>query len=329
MRFIYTTFLFLLLFAGTAFSGNKGVLKFHPNGEFKILQFTDTHINISDKSNLASLDVIKSVTAIEKPDLVVFTGDIVTEENPAEGYRLIAEILAANAIPWAVVFGNHESEKSFTRKELVDLVEKYPGCLNADVGGIAGNSNFILQVLDEGRKAGALLYCMDSNSYSTLKPIVEGYGWFDFSQIEWYRKMSGEFSRQNNGQPLPSLAFFHIPLPEYTQAFNQKKAVIFGVRTEDECSPEVNTGMFTAMLEGGDVMGTFVGHDHLNDYIAVYHNIALAYGRVSKIMKDKEDPLAGGRVIILKQGKRLFDTWIREKGGNKVLQCTYPESFYH
>ena len=85
--------------------------------------------------------------------------------------------------------------------------------------------------------------------------------------------------------------------------------------------------MFTAMLEGEDVMGTFVGHDHLNDYIAVYHHMALAYGRVSKIMKDKEDPMAGGRVIVLKLGKRCFDAWIREKGGKEVHHCSYPESF--
>jgi hypothetical protein len=329
MRFIFTTLLFLLFCAVTAFPENKSLLKFHQNGEFKILQFTDTHISTEKNSNMASLDVIKAVTTIEKPDLVIFTGDIVTEENPAEGYRLISKIMAIAGTPWTIVFGNHESEKGHTRKQLADLVEKSPGCLNADVQTIAGNSNFILQVLDGNKKAGALLYCMDSNSYSNLKPEVDGYGWFDFSQIAWYRQRSSEFTRQNNGKPLPALAFFHIPLPEYTNACFRKDSVIIGVRTEDESAPSINSGMFTAMLECGDVMGTFVGHDHLNDYIALYHNIALAYGRVSKIMKDKEDPLAGGRVIVLKEGKRQFDTWIREKGGEKVLPCSYPASFRH
>lgn len=87
--------------------------------------------------------------------------------------------------------------------------------------------------------------------------------------------------------------------------------------------------MYSAFLEFGDVMGIFVGHDHLNDYITVYHNIALAYGRVSKAMKDAEDPLAGGRVITLKQGKREFDTWIRQMDGKKVLPCSFPASFTH
>ena len=85
--------------------------------------------------------------------------------------------------------------------------------------------------------------------------------------------------------------------------------------------------MFAAMLECGDVMGTFVGHDHINDYIGVQYGIALAYGRVSKVMKDADDPLAGGRVIVMKEGKHEFDTWIRDMNGVKVLECKYPASF--
>jgi hypothetical protein len=178
-----------------------------------------------------------------------------------------------------------------------------------------------------GNKPEALLYCMDSNTYSTLEPVVDGYGWFELDQINWYREMSKSYTSENNGVPLPALAFFHIPLPEYIHAWENKTAPAIGVKNEDECSPEINTGMFSAMLKSGDVMGTFVGHDHINDYIGVYYGMALAYGRVSKVMGDPEDPLAGGRVIVLKEGQRSFDTWIRQIDGKKVLPCTWPDSF--
>lgn len=55
------------------------------------------------------------------------------------------------------------------------------------------------------------------------------------------------------------------------------------------------------MLESGDVMGTFVGHNHINDYIGVQYGIALAYGRITKTIGDPTDPKAGGRVIVLKK----------------------------
>ena len=66
--------LLILMFTSysTAWSQN---LKFHENGEFKIVQFTDVHYNGTDKAKEA-LDCIDSVMTKELPDLVVVTGDI-------------------------------------------------------------------------------------------------------------------------------------------------------------------------------------------------------------------------------------------------------------
>ena len=249
-------------------------LKFGRNGQFKIVQFTDTHIDLIKGANLEVYETIRKVPENEKPDLIMLTGDVITQDDPQQAYLKLSEIFSSFKIPWGMVFGNH-----------------------------------------------------DSNTYSTLKPAVDGYGWFSTSQIDWYRNNSYSFTSANSGKPLPALAFFHIPLPEYTKAWNNKNGKVFGVKNEDECSPELNTGMFAAMVMGGDVMGTFVGHDHINDYIGVLNNVVLAYGRVTKKMKDAADPLAGGRVIVLKEGKREFDTWIREASGTKVLECSYPGSF--
>ena len=305
-------------------------LRFNEAGEFKIVQFTDTHIDLIKGSNLNVFDTIPTVIAVEKPDFVVLTGDIMTQNDPQEGYRRLAGIFEKANIPWAVVFGNHDSESNVSRAALAKFLTTLPFCANTDTGedDVYGHSNFVLPVFGKDDTPAALLYCMDSNSYSTLKPVVDGYGWFDFTQIAWYRDKSREYTLANYGSPLPALAFFHIPLPEYTQAWNNKETPPLGVKNEDECSPDVNSGMFTAMLEAGDIMGTFVGHDHINDYIGVHYGIALAYGRVTKVMPDPgEDPLAGGRVIVLPEGHRRFDTWIRDMKGKRELACTWPDSF--
>lgn len=324
----YYTLIALLIFAFNINAQNNIKLKFNTNGEFKIVQFTDTHIDLENNKNLSVYQTIKKVIQIEKPDFVILTGDNVTQNNPQEAYRRFAEIFEKAKVPWAAVFGNHDSQNNFSREKLAELLHGLPFCKNNDRGDTYGNSNFVLPVHGKSEKVEALLYCLDSNVNSTLDPVVEGYGWFQFSQIDWYLKKSKTFTQRNGGKPLPALAFFHIPLPEYTQAWNNKKFPPIGVKNEDECSPDINTGMFSAMLESGDIMGTFVGHDHINDYIGVYYNIALAYGRVTKIMKDpKEDPLAGGRVIVLKEGQRQFDTWIRDMNGKRELYCNWPDSF--
>jgi len=327
MKNLYLIIFYLLVISFSANAQNKTELKFNENGEFKVVQFTDTHIDFTSNSNLNVYEIMKGVVEIEKPDFVILTGDIITQNNPQDAYQRLEGLFSEAKIPWAMVFGNHDSQSNLSREDLAKLLQNFPMCLNNDKGETVGNSNFVLPVYGKNKKTEALLYCMDSNSYSTLKPTVDGYGWFDFSQVNWYQEKSRNYTLANNGNPLPALAFFHIPLPEYYNAWKNKVNRPIGVKFEDECSPDINTGMFSAMLESGDVMGTFVGHDHINDYIGVHYNIALAYGRVTKVMRGRRDPKAGGRVIVLKEGERSFDTWIRDLNGKKELDCSWPGSF--
>ncbi len=67
--------------------------------------------------------------------------------------------------------------------------------------------------------------------------------------------------------------------PNIMKAVRDENAALRGTRMEEACSPRINTGMFAAMKEAGDVMGVFVGHDHDNDYAVMWKNILLAYGR--------------------------------------------------
>jgi hypothetical protein len=319
--------LFVLGTFGLLYGQKNTTLRFDREGQLKIVQFTDTHIEPKKGNNLDVYATIEKVMASEKPDLVVLTGDVVTEGDPQEAYRKLAAIFEKAKTPWAVIFGNHDSEHNVSRKDVADWVESLPYCINRNDKDSEGYTNFIYPVYGKDNQAAAQLYFMDSNAYSTLKPTVGGWGWFTHRQVTWYRDQSRRLTQSNGGKPFPALAFFHIPLPEYTAAWHNTLNPPIGVRNEDECSPEINTGMFAAMLESGDVMGTFVGHDHINDYIGVHYGIALAYGRVTKTMRSAEDPKAGARVIVLKEGDRRFNTWIREGNGARVLEAAYPDSF--
>jgi hypothetical protein len=113
-----------------------------------------------------------------------------------------------------------------------------------------------------------------------------------------------------------------------------------GMKLKDVYSPELNSGMFLAMLEKGDVMGTFVGHDHANDYIFKYYNIALAYGRFSGNKNTSYSVVINGvrqtrsidfqngvRMIELTEGQRGFDTWIRLDDGTVIDKVRFPDDF--
>lgn len=86
LNFLLLTII-LALFSGFTTSVQNGTaLSFNKNREFKIVQFTDTHINQKDEDISLVLHVLNNVVDDEKPDLVIFTGDIVTENNPQKAF---------------------------------------------------------------------------------------------------------------------------------------------------------------------------------------------------------------------------------------------------
>lgn len=295
-------------------------------GEFKILQFTDTHIDYENGPNDPVFDLVREMVVSEHPDLVMFTGDIIVKKDPFPVYQRFEELFASLQVKWAVVLGNHDEEYGSTRSEIVAMLKKMPHCMTSMKSGIKGASNFTLPLLGDDNRVKAVLYGLDSNSSSAIPDRAGGYDWFGFDQIAWYQKTSAAYKAANGGKPVPSLAFFHIPFTEYNDAWDANPETRVGVKNERVSCPDINTGMFAAMVECNDIMGTFVGHDHVNDYIGVTHNIALAFGRCSGGENAYGELPDGCRVIVLKEGKRAFDTWIHEKGGNIVFKCSYPDS---
>lgn len=315
----------ITLLAGTFCVAQTPELTFNKNGKFKIVQFTDVHFKYENPASAAALERINEVLEAERPDLVVFSGDIVYSKPADKGMRQVLEQASNRKIPFVVTFGNHDDEQGMTRTQLYDLIREIPYNLLPNRGD-ALSPDYVLTVKSSSeKKDAALLYCMDSNAYSPIKEI-EGYGWFTFGQVDWYRQQSAAYTARNNKTPLPAVAFFHIPLPEYNEAAADEKAILRGVRMEKACAPALNTGMFAAMKEGGDVMGTFVGHDHDNDYAVMWKGILLAYGRFTGGNTEYNHLPNGARVIELTEGTRTFDTWIRQKSG--VIDATsYPASY--
>ena len=56
------------------------------------------------------------------------------------------------------------------------------------------------------------------------------------------------------------------------------KTPISGQQQEACSSPSVDSGLFTAFLERGDVKIASVGHDHNNDYCGSWYGVELCYG---------------------------------------------------
>lgn len=299
------------------------ILKFDDKGEFKIAQFTDIHWDESATSNDSTRAIIKNVLETEKPDLAILSGDIVCYEPAAEGWLSIAHIFGESNIPWVVLMGNHDEEQELTRQQIDSLLELQPNYLKLeDVCDKNESGDFYLLVKSsDNKRDAASIYCFNSNSYPNNTQLYGMYDWIHTDQIAWYRENSKTLTKQNGGMSIPSLAYFHIPLPEYKQLL--AKADYYGVSRENRISsPDINSGLFTSFIEMGDVMATFVGHDHANCFIGQLYKIGLSYGRVSGL-RAYGDLERGSRIVKLYEGKRQFDTWIRTNSGESEMYY-YP-----
>lgn len=327
--FIIILFLFLNGISNTTSAKKIPNLKFNQNGKFKIVQFTDIHfIEYHQRKRDSVINIMKTILAAEKPDLVVLTGDIALSDNMKAGWEIITRPMANAKIPWAAVFGNHDPEHGHTNKEIMDFLQTLPyNCSKPGPIKVSGVGNYVLEIKGStGKQVKALLYCLDSHTKTGAKRGSElgEYDWIKFDQIEWYRKTSKKYTKRNNGKPLPALTFFHIPLPEYKIVSNKKTTV--GVKFEKVASPVINSGMFNAFFEEKDVMGVFVGHDHVNNYIGTLNDICLAYGCKTGL-ESYGNLEKGARIIELYEGERKFDSWIHTLNNTKQYFVTYPETF--
>lgn len=297
-------------------------LRLRGDGTLAIVQFTDTHWNNGEAKDLRTRALMERVLEAEKPDFVVFTGDVIDSRrcrDPERSFADAVSVAAESGVPWAAIFGNHDSEGDVTRETLMRAQMALPGCLaSPGPSGLEGVGNFMLPVEQESGGLAAALYFFDSGSYSE-QADVPGYAWVRDRQIAWFREEAAALRTLNGGAPLPSLAFLHIPLPEYRDMWNTR--LCSGHRYEKVGCPPLNSGLFAAMLEAGGVQGVFCGHDHINDYTGEHYGIRLCYGRASGYSTyGRWLYPRGARVIRLRPGKP-FDTWLRLADGRKVAKA--------
>jgi len=289
---------------------------------FTIVQFTDLHWTTGNDADLASRALMERIIDAERPDLVILTGDLISAAacgDPLQAIRDVVSVVEDSRVPWAAVLGNHDSEGGVSREALMEGLLAHRFCVaRRSARGVAGVGNYYLAVLDEQGEPAAALYFLDAGNQSPVAH-VGGYDWIRRDQIQWYVAQSRALTARNGGQPVRALAFFHIPLPEYQDVWED--SVCYGHQFEAVCGPRVNSGLFAAMVEMGDVAGTFVGHDHVNDYWGMRHGIRLCYGRATGYNTyGREGFPRGARIIQLRQGVRPFMSWLRLDDGSVIRE---------
>ena len=305
--------------------------RYGPDGSFKVMQLTDTHYIAGDPRSERALRNVEEMLDTEHPDLVIHTGDIVFGRPDLQSAREILQPIVDRGVPFAVALGNHDSQFGATRDEMFDLILHLPGCVNLPPKeGVYGCSNDVI-TLSGPEGVDRVLYLFDSMDAVILKgeEEIHSYDYIRFSQLEWYRSHSARFTERNGGRPIPSLAFFRIPLCEVTEGLSNGGKILVGNNCEPPCPSRLNSGLLAQMREMGDIQALVTGHDHDCDYVLDYGQMYYIYGRFSgcDTVYNHLGP-SGARLFSFTQGTSSFRTWVRLYGGEVQQDLTLDRYFF-
>ena len=303
-----------------AYESKDYVLQLDYSSNYRILQLTDTHLGDKDNTQL-HYDFMDLTIKDANPNLIVVTGDVFTFASKGTA-KEFCNWLDSHKVPWTITFGNHDEQCWYS----IDWLTSYLNELNAkrEKDGssfcvfndlqddqVRGNANFAIN-LKKDNKTFEQLIIMDSNRYNYNGYF--GYDYFHQDQIDWYSNLVKDTKKENGDVVVPSLMFYHIPLPEVNDAWaaaSKDKSLILNPKeseaqqNEAPCNPDYNSGFYKVIKELGSTHGMYFGHDHINNYIINYEGIHFGYGIKATDRVYADDSLLGGRVITLHDNHSL------------------------
>lgn len=259
-------------------------IKKNSEGKFKIMMFTDSHLNGKEDTDLQAVSYMLKNIEEEKPDLVVFGGDNISSGFNLARYNQFAEIMERTGVYWCSVLGNHESEgiMTYSRKKIVDIFSSFDHCLmRRGIEDIDGYGNYTVNILGDNGKLQEVIFLMDSGTYMSneyrkkynVPETASHYDGVKESQVQWYKDKHDAIESEYG--EFKSITVMHIP--PYESCLITDTDYVYGDKRENMCPAGFNTGIFDAIKEKGNSQAIYFGHDHTNDFGIMYEGILLSY----------------------------------------------------
>ena len=264
--------------------------------DFTILSTSDFHLEDDYEINNKTLGFFIRQITDARPDLVIVTGDAVQTKYQQIDVIRFARLMEKTGVYWTIVFGNHEvrEEKGIYKWMMAKSASLFPHCL-CKIGpdNLYGYANHTVNIFGRDNKLRQTLFLFDSgrdirDSYRAEYGIPDEMQGYDFLKKEQIAFYENEILRlESRYGKFSSMMYMHIPLCEYAEVFvpdadgkyreSGKAQVLYGEQWEDvACSP-FNSGMFDAILRHGSTKAVIAGHDHVNDWCALYKGVYLVY----------------------------------------------------
>jgi hypothetical protein len=244
----------LALLAGGAHAQRTVVAK---SDTLRILQVSDTHhhaaricddvpVTESACSAANTTAFLGSVVRIERPDLVGFPGNLVDHRSALSDVDAVVGAATGNhLLPWAAIVGNHDTEQPSLSGAAIPF--------SSPLAEPSSQGNFYIDVVTVASATVARLVLFSRT---------------DRASAAWFASLEAL-------PRVPTLAFLHIPLPEYKIA--AAAALPMSGSMLEPVSVSQSQHLFSVLRAGG-VVAAFCGHDHANDFCVRWQGVQLCYG---------------------------------------------------
>lgn len=279
------------------------IAKFDENGRivnkgFRIVSTSDLHFGDDPVLRDKCMGMLMRHIEDTKPDLVVLTGDIILGKYQHLDAVQFARFMEKIGVYWVFVFGNHEAreEKGRFKELLMKCQTNFPHCLaRQGKKELFGLCNYCINILGSENKILKTLFMFDSgrdilDEYREEHGCPKEYDSYDFikyNQMNWYENKLKMLEKQYG--EVKSFMYMHIPIKEYEIAvtqdengdfiFTDKCEILYGNVFESVGSSKLNTGLFALIKKLGSTQAMFCGHDHVNDFCALYDGVYLVYNQ--------------------------------------------------
>ncbi|KAJ4972423.1 hypothetical protein NE237_005522 [Protea cynaroides] len=332
-------------------------LQFSSSSSFKIALFADLHFGENAWTNwgpwqdINSLRVMSTILDLERPDFVVYLGDLVTANNlPIPNASLYWEKAISptrdRKIPWASLFGNHDDmafewpTEWFTSGIPQIRCPPPSNCVFSGGGECSfRGTNRVELMNDEIQKNGSSYsrigpedlwpsvsnYVLQVSSSNDSKSPVAFLYFLDSgggsypeaisnAQARWFQNVSQELNPQSR---LPEIIFWHIPNEAYKEVAPKngiQQPCVGSINLEAVAAQVAENGIMDLLVNRTSVKAVFVGHNHGLDWCCPYNKLWLCFARHTGY-GGYGNWSKGARIIEMTEQPFSIKSWVRMEYG--------------
>ena len=269
-----------------------------PNKDFKIVNFTDTQIRDFNKPKVKKAIHKEMDYLVEtyKPDMITFTGDLVMCNYNHVCLKKLIKWLDSYEIPWAPVFGNHDSGDDYDSAtcdtlKMCEMFEKSKNCVfSRGPSNLETYGNYVVNLKENGKIIRSM-YFLDSGVSRDMSE----------NKINWV-KWNADGMKNTLGEYPESFVYTHLPFPEHRLAYLNwaKNPDSSPVYIYHSLSGSNQVGFFN-MAKERNFTDFICGHQHGNNFTLPYEGsrftFAVKTGETSSYYNGEDVYLNGCTIV--------------------------------